>query len=213
MKKTILVIILLLIFIFLAYRYLRISIDDKKTFIFTNDSKPLIYRKKKLELDDLESFEFKEYFSILSNNEYQYKYSFDEDSIIVSLNSEKYVFPYLIKEKEKEIVTEYVIKEVYINTASYSENNDSTPVLTTHSSEGIDQSFELENEYLNIQNNVLSFEKGTDLSVIINAIQSCIDTNVRISVDYSCLNPNNEGDYPVYIYSQSENGEIIVKII
>lgn len=213
MKKTIPLIIILLIFIFLSYRYLKVSIDDKKTFIFRNDSKPLIYQKKELELEDPELFEFKDYFTILSNNEYQYKYAFDEENIIVSLNNEKFLFPYRIKEKEKEIVTEYVIKEVYINTTSHNEINNTETVSSTHSTEGIDQSYEYEAEYLNMQNNVLSFEKGTDISMIINAIQASIDTNIRISLDYSCLNPNDEGEYPVYIYSELGNEVMIIKII
>ncbi|MBQ3295121.1 MAG: hypothetical protein IJH00_01360 [Erysipelotrichaceae bacterium] len=213
MKKTIPLIIILLIFIFLSYRYLKVSIDDKKTFIFRNDSKPLIYQKKELELEDPELFEFKDYFTILSNNEYQYKYAFDKENIIVSLNNEKFLFPYRIKEKEKEIVTEYVIKEVYINTTSHNEINNTETVSSTHSTEGIDQSYEYEAEYLNMQNSVLSFEKGTDISMIINAIQASIDTNIRISLDYSCLNPNDEGEYPVYIYSELGNEEMIIKII
>ena len=165
MKKTIPLIIILLIFIFLSYRYLKVSIDDKKTFIFRNDSKPLIYQKKELELEDPELFEFKDYFTILSNNEYQYKYAFDKENIIVSLNNEKFLFPYRIKEKEKEIVTEYVIKEVYINTTSHNEINNTETVSSTHSTEGIDQSYEYEAEYLNMLNSVLSFEKGTDISI------------------------------------------------
>ena len=213
MKKTIPLIIILLIFIFLSYRYLKVSIDDKKTFIFRNDSKPLIYQKKELELEDPELFEFKDYFTILSNNEYQYKYAFDKENIIVSMNNEKFLFPYRIKEKEKEIVTEYVIKEVYINTTSHNEINNTETVSSTHSTEGIDQSYEYEAEYLNMQNSVLSFEKGTDISMIINAIQASIDTNIRISLDYSCLNPNDEGEYPVYIYSELGNEEMIIKII
>ena len=49
--------------------------------------------------------------------------------------------------------------------------------------------------------------------MIINAIQASIDTNIRISLDYSCLNPNDEGEYPVYIYSELGNEEMIIKII
>ena len=74
MKKYIIVIIALFAFIFFSYRYLRNSIDEKKTYIFTITSKPLIYCKKKLELEDTDSFEFDEFFNILSNNEYKIDY-------------------------------------------------------------------------------------------------------------------------------------------
>ena len=212
MKKLISVIILLTVFICFSYRYLKNTIDEKKTFIFRLSSKPLIYCKKKLELDDQESFEFDEYFRILSNSKYQYKYSFDDENILISLNNDKFSYPYLIKEKEKEIVTEYVIKEVYVNNAVSTNSNSTPEEISYHSPEGMNQSYEYEAEYLNLLNSVLYFEKGSDISDIINAIQGSIDTNVRISVDYSSLNPNDEGEYPVFIYSDKGNDQITVKI-
>ena len=213
MKKYIIVIIALFAFIFFSYRYLRNSIDEKKTYIFTITSKPLIYCKKKLELEDTDSFEFDEFFNILSNNEYQYKYSFTDDNIMVSLNNDRFVYPYVIKEKEKEIITEYVIKEVYVNTTIATQNTYQEQDTSYHSPEGINDSYEYEAQYLNLTNSTLSFERGTDLSMIINAIQSSIETNMRISVDYSSLNPNDEGEYPVFIYSDKENKQLIIKII
>ena len=212
MKKLISVIILLTVFICFSYRYLKNTIDEKKTFIFRLSSKPLIFCKKKLELDDQESFEFDEYFRILSNSNYQYKYSFDDENILISLNNDKFSYPYLIKEKEKEIVTEYVIKEVYVNNAVSTNSNSTPEEISYHSPEGMNQSYEYEAEYLNLLNSVLYFEKGSDISDIINAIQGSIDTNVRISVDYSSLNPNDEGEYPVFIYSDKGNDQITVKI-
>ena len=213
MKKFIAIIILLCIFIFFSYRYLKESIDEKKTYLFKISSKPLLYCKKKVELDDIDSFEFNEFFTILSNNDYQYKYSFSDDLITISLNNDKYTYPYSIKEKQKEIITEYVIKEVYVNTPSSVSSSNSTDTISQHSSEWMDQSDEYEAAYLYLQNSILSFEKGTDLGEIISAIQDSIDTNIRISVDYSSLNPNDEGEYPILIYSDVKNEQMIIKII
>lgn len=212
MKKFLIAIIVLSAFILFSYRYLRNSIDQKKTFIFTITSKPLIYCKRKLEIEDKDIFEFNDFFTILSNSDYQFKYSFVEESILVSLNNEKFSYPYKIKEKEKEIVTEYVIKEVYINNSNVI-NSEHDQGSSYHSTEWINNSNEYETGYLNLLNSTLSFETGTDLSTIINAIQNSIETNLRISVDYSLLNPNDPGDYPVNIYSESENHQIIIKII
>ena len=212
MKKFLIAIIVLSAFILFSYRYLRNSIDQKKTFIFKITSKPLIYCKRKLEIEDKDIFEFNDFFTILSNSDYQFKYSFVEESILVSLNNEKFSYPYKIKEKEKEIVTEYVIKEVYINNSNVI-NSEHDQGSSYHSTEGINNSNEYETGYLNLLNSTLSFETGTDLSTIINAIQNSIETNLRISVDYSLLNPNDPGDYPVNIYSESENHQIIIKII
>lgn len=212
MKKFLIAIIVLSAFILFSYRYLRNSIDQKKTFIFKITSKPLIYCKRKLEIEDKDIFEFNDFFTILSNSDYQFKYSFVEESILVSLNNEKFSYPYKIKEKEKEIVTEYVIKEVYINNSNVI-NSEHDQGSSYHSTEWINNSNEYETGYLNLLNSTLSFETGTDLSTIINAIQNSIETNLRISVDYSLLNPNDPGDYPVNIYSESENHQIIIKII
>lgn len=213
MKKFIIIIFVLSVFIVLSYRYLKNSVDEKKTYILSITSKPLIYRKKKLEIEDIDSFEFDEFFSILSNNEYQFKYSFTDENILISLNNERFSYPYTIKEKEKEIITEYIIREVYVNSISEGNNDSQIQEASYHSSEGINNSFEYEAEYFNLLNSSLSFEKGTDISVIINSIQSNIDTNKRISIDYSLLNPNDEGEYPVYIYSDDDNKQIIIKII
>ena len=213
MKKSIIIIIILISIICFSYRYLKNSIDEKKTYIFKITSKPLLYCRKQLELDDPESFEFAEYFSIISNNEYQYKYQIEPENIVISFNNERFSYPYRIKEKEKEIVTEYVIREVYVNSAPQPVVHQSQESENIHSPEGMNQPYEYETIYMDVTNSVLSFEKGTDLSYIIMSIQDCISTNTRVSVDYSSLNPNDSGDYPVYIYSDAGNDQITVKII
>ena len=212
MKKFVFIIVVLITVILFSYRYLRNSVDEKKTFIFRISSKPLIYCSKKLELEDPEALVFDEYFRILSNGEYQYKYSIEGDSIIVSLNNDRFKFPYTVKEKEKEIVTEYIIKEVYVSNTDHNSAYGSVEQLPVQSVEVMNQPFEYETEYLNISESTLTFETGTDISQIINAIQNSIDTNMRISIDYSSLNPNDPGDYRVYIYSETGNRELLIKI-
>lgn len=181
------------------------TIDSKLALKVTLNNDPLIYQKRELILDDIESFNFDDYFTVLSNSNYRISYIFNENSIDISLNDKHYIYPYTIREKEKEIVTEYVIQEVYIETP--------VSVDTNNSYEHDVIQYEEEKDYLNIINSTLSFSSGTDLNDIIYSIQNNIDTNVRISVDYSSLNPNYPGDYIIYIYSDIGNNQILIKII
>ena len=212
MKKYLFLIVTLVFIIIFSYRYLQRSIDSKKTFVFRISSKPLLFNKRQLELDDPETFDFDEYFTILSNDKYQYKYEFTDSNLVISLNNSRYIYPYAIKEKEIEIITEYVIQEVYIDSHQPSGHEEDNVLPSIHSSEGINLSYDYESEYLNIINDVLSFETGTDLSTIIGAIQASIETDVRISVDYSALNPNSPGNYNVYIISPLGNYSILIEI-
>ena len=205
MKKYLIIILFLTISIYFSYTYLMETIDSKLALKVTLNNDPLIYQKRELILDDIESFNFDDYFTVLSNSNYRISYIFNENSIDISLNDKHYIYPYTIREKEKEIVTEYVIQEVYIETP--------VSVDTNNSYEHDVIQYEEEKDYLNIINSTLSISSGTDLNDIIYSIQNNIDTNVRISVDYSSLNPNYPGDYIIYIYSDIGNNQILIKII
>ena len=209
MKKYILTIILLFLFIFASYAYLKqISVDAIPYTLKIIDN-PLIYLKKELIIEDIESFDFDEYFHILSNNEFKYKYIFNADNLNIFINNNKYSYPYKIKEKEKEIITEYIIQEVYIENSNNNHNNNN---ISIQSNNDTIHSFDLEPDYFYILNDYLSFPLGSDLSQIINEIQNNIDTNIRVSIDYSSLNPNSIGEYIIYIHSDSGTKSIIINI-
>ena len=209
MKKYLLIIILLFMFIFVGYAYLSQISVDAIPYVLKIIDNPLIYLKKELIIDDIESFDFDEYFQILSNNEFKYKYTFNADNLNIFINNNKYSYPYKIKEKEKEIITEYIIQEVYIENNSNNYNNNNIP---NQSNNDTIHSFDLEPDYFYILNDYLSFPLGSELSQIINEIQNNIDTNIRVSIDYSSLNPNSIGEYIIYIHSNNETKSIIINI-
>ena len=73
-------------------------------------------------------------------------------------------------------------------------------------------SYETEADYFYLKNQSLSFEKGTDISVIIREITDSVDTNQDVSVDYSQLNPNQTGTYQVFFMTKSQKYDFFVNI-
>ena len=202
MRKLLFLLLFLIFLNILSYNYLKTTINNQKEYTFHINEQSFIIQKKDLIIEDTNDFIFDEYFSILSLSKPSYNYFFDDNNINITLNNKNYTYPYSIKKKEiievevEKINTQHV--PVYVpqpinNTTNYSHVSN-TP-------------------YFTVNNSYYSFSQGTDLSHIINAIRNAVDSPQEITLDFSLLNPNESGRYPVYFYTDSNSAEITVEII
>ena len=202
MKKLFLIIFLLSATICFSFAYLNNIRKERHPFLFEEGNTGFLYQKKDIILDNIEDFSFDEFFSFIGNQKCPYRYRIEEDHIIVSVNEQSFTFPYQIREPEKEIIEKVVIKEVYKEkTGNTAENS----TLSTYS--GTNE------KYFNVRKDYFTFSEGTDLSSIINQLSNAVDTNEKIVVDYSMLNPNERGTYDVYLSSEEHSARIVVEII
>lgn len=205
MKKYILVIVLLIISILLSFRYLDYLLANRKAFLYRESDHFLLLQKKEVLLNELSDFSFEDYFLILSKADLSYGYQFDQNLLRININGKDFLYPYRIREKEtvEKVIYKEVVKEVEVFSTGQEERINQESAV---------QPVEEEEDYLEIRKDSLSFEKGSSLQEIIAAIQRQIDTNMRITVDYSLLNPNQIGQYRVYIIAKEEKYEISVEI-
>ena len=195
MKKLIFTVIILSIADFSAYYYLKYIFINKKPLEINIKENNLIYQKKDLIFDEIDSFDINDYFELIGN----FKYSIDDSNIIISNNESNYTFPYTIKEKEVQETIVYVQKPIY-QTVYIEKHQEETNYIPKESS------------YINA-NSSYTFNVDTDINNIVNTILSSVDTNIPVSLDYSFLNPNEKGIYTVFLNSELGSKAINVSII
>lgn len=199
MKKLFLIAIFLIISICFLFTYLNDIQKDKHPFVFAESDRTFLYQKKEILLNNTNEFLFDEYFSFIGSQKPPYRYHFDDSQIIISFDEHTFTFPFHIKESEKEIIETVIIKEVYKEKPT---GNSSDSVLN-----------ESRQKHFDIVKDYFSFSEGTDLSVIISQISNAVDTNERIVIDYSMLNPNEKGTYHVFLSSDEHSAMITVDIL
>ena len=200
MRKLLFSIGLLIFLNIISYLYLLEIVQGQETFVFKPEQSAFIIQKKDIILDDTADFEFDDYFLICSFANYLYRYEFTQDYLKIRLDGKDYFYPYKISEKEVEVVEKVVVKEVYVQTSS--------PVQETGQ---VDED-DYEENYFVLLKDHCRFEAGSDMSDIISTIQSCVSTNMRTTVDYSQLNPNQIGYYSVFFITDEQKYEISIEI-
>lgn len=158
--------------------------------------------------EDINDFKVDDYFYIYSFNDYDFRYYFSDNNLILKIDDLSMKYPYQIKEKEVEIIETVVVKEVYIkedtSVSQPANNNEDNYVQDDDDYE--DLYFELDRDHFN-------YDRGSSISSIIADIQSSIHTNSRVTLDYSALNPNDSGEYPVILMTESNSYTIYVQIV
>ena len=189
MRKLILITILIILDI-TAYLYLGKILSNRKEYIYKEKENDILYQIDKLELNNIEDFDFDKYFFTTCNN---YLYSFDDNQLIVTINTNKYYFDYKIIEPE--VVEKIVYKEI--------ETEKNTNKIEA---DDCDEMFYVDNDYL-------KFDINTDLDYIRNILINNLNTTKQVSIDYSRLNVSQIGQYSVIYNASDEKIEIIVEII
>ena len=205
MRRLLFIIILLCLSIYTSYRYLLFTLKSRVAFHFVPCEQAFLLQKKDIVLDDQKDFVLQEYFDILCNSDISYRYQFEENYLFIYLKGKKFAYPYQIKEPKIETVEKTIYKEVVKEVPVYIGNQNAGRDETTYESYP-------EEDYFHLRNDYLSFPIDSDLSVIIEAISSDIDTNMQVSIDYSLLNPNQIGQYPIQIHTSDQDYVISVEI-
>ncbi len=202
MKKLLMVIITLCILIILSLAYLKEIRERRKAYPFDADEKTLILQKKDIVLEKETDFVFGECFFLIGSDDASLKYSFEENEIVIILNGREFRYPF--RKKEPETI---VIEKIVYQTIGSSDTKDRDDVREEEHADIV------EDDRFRLKKKEAEFGKGTDISVIMNVISDCVDTNLRTSLDYSLLNPNETGTYSVFISSSKGTLEFLVKII
>jgi len=117
-------------------------------------------------------------------------------------------YPYQIKEKEVEIIETVVVKEVYIK-----EDTSVSQPVNNNEDNYVQDDDDYEDLYFELDRDHFNYDRGSSISSIIADIQSSIHTNSRVTLDYSALNPNDSGEYPVILMTESNSYTIYVQIV
>ena len=203
MSRMLFLILILLFLDLIAYQILKQTSDERIPYPFSTDKHAFIYQKKDLILDEDEEFRFFEYFGILSAKEPDLHYRKENDTIVVIVNDRTICFPYTVKEKEVIEHETVIIKEI--------------PVYLKQSEKETAQSPKepvcVSNEpYLKLRQSKYSFPAETEISTIIEAVRNAVETNETVTVDYSQVNPNVKGEYPVYFLGEVHSCTLNVEI-
>lgn len=212
MRKFILIIILVILNIYL-FVYLKQISESKFPFEYSYENEPILINKKELFFYDVNDFVFDEHFSFICNQNISYKYSFDEENIIISVLDRQYIYPYTIHEREKEIVKEIVYKEVSkptLNTFNHSSHNTTNNTYSNNSDYSDNSVSNTSESSFTLLNSSLSYSNGTDLGTIISGISNSFIADSYVSLDYASLNPSCPGNYPVYLYTQDGSSYLIM---
>lgn len=205
MKKLLFMILILLITDLISFCYLRTLYLNRLDYHFEPHSKIFLCQKKDIILEEIDDFIFEEYFDVLSLRDYVYKYHFDKDRLYITIDDMTYTYPYEVKEKEVITVEKVIYQEVV------REIEKPAAVSTQRKEEIIE--YEVEEDYFRFLTEELSFEQGTDISLIISEIRNNVDTNQNVTIDYSQLNPNQIGQYSVFFITKEQKYAFSVKII
>ena len=201
MFKYVLAIIVLLVTDLISYNYLMVIASDRYPYRFSPNGEALIFQKKPIILNDTKDFDFDTYFSILSFKDTAYRYEFIDDLLVIDLENRKYRFSYTIIEPIIETVEKVVYKEVYIKETvqeSVSEEKEEGP--------------QMEEEYFRLRKDHIYFQKGEDISSIIPVLKDLVDTNMQVTIDYSSLDPNRNGQYSVFFITKEGRTQLTVEI-
>ncbi|MCR4634070.1 MAG: hypothetical protein K5648_08105 [Erysipelotrichaceae bacterium] len=209
MRKYIYIIIFLIISIILSFSYLNQSITGKRAYEYIPSNNFYLLQKRKIVLNEIKDFSFDEFFMILSKSPVSYRYEFSEDRLLIHICGKDFSYPYEIRPEKiiETTVYEEVIKEVpvYIDRPGA----DNTPYLQNDDRETEDY----EEEYFYLMKDHFTFPQGTKIAEIIDTIRDSIKTNQTLSVDYSLLNPNQIGQYPLFVLKNDGKTEIFVFIV
>ena len=204
MKKLIFITLLLMILDLFAYHYLNSIIGKIKPLKLDIKENNIIYQKKDLLIHDTGSFELLDYFIVYGK---PFKYSIDDNYVNININEEKVQIPYQLVEKEIEETIIYVDRPIYQN--AY-ENNQIEDNNSFHNEINVIETYEKPSISYN---GSYSFSVNTDINSIVDTILSSISTSIPISLDYSFLNPNEKGEYIVFLNSEIDSKQIVVNII
>ena len=203
MSRLLFLILILLFLDLFAYNILKQTSKGRIPYPVSIDKHAFIYQKKDLCLDEDEEIRFFEYFGILSAKDPDLYYQKKEDSIDITLNGKEFHFPYTVKEKEVIERETVLIREVPVYIERPEVSSAQRPIEADPVSH---------EPYLRLLRPKDSFPLGTEISTIIATVRSAIDTNETVTIDYSLVNPNEPGTYPISflgeVHSCSMNVEI-----
>lgn len=214
---------LIFIFIFLifldigAYTILTKVSDQRKSFPVDIDKHAFIYEKKDLKLDPDGDFNFDEFFGILSADKQNCHYSMNENTICVELNGKSFQYPYSFREKEVIEHETVIIKEVPVYIPVNSEQPQVVSSPKNEQSENQKEIYADQNDnrpvsQLKVSRSSYSYPEHTDLTEIVSAIKAAIICDETVTIDYSMLNPDVKGSYPVMLISDYETLSVTVEI-
>jgi len=208
-KKFILILLLTLLNLY-SYQYLKSTLSNQNPFFFIEDEQSYFYQKKNISLMENEEFRIDDYFGFFGLENPSYKYKFEGNNLILTINDKKYFFDYeLISERQNEIEDG---KEEAIKEESKTERNNNHQSNNTANNQNEPEQPK-ESNYFHIKKDYYSFKEGTDIGEIIAGIGKAVDSNQKLIVDYSSLNPNEKGIYNVYFASDDHKATIIVEIV
>ena len=210
MRKLLFISFLLIVCNIVSFQYLKLIYSQKEAYVFSNTTEDFLLQKKELLFDSIDDFVFEDYFMIISSNDKNYRYSFEDEKLRIALDHKQFTFDYSIKEPVIETVEKIVYKEVIVERKE--ETPPTTPSVSTNTPISYEEK-EYEEAYFRISSSHLTFAQGTSINEIIETISSQVDTNMQVSIDYSSLNPNQIGQYTVNFVTESGNYQIIVEII
>ena len=204
MRKYIFIILFLICSIVLSFRYLSHILAQKKAYDYEPSKDFYLLQKRDVVLNDTSDFVFEEFFSILSKSPQAYRFEFDEGILHIQIGDKN--FSYLYEIREEKIIETYVYEQVVKEVPVYIQKPETVQSVQS-------EEIEYEEDYFHLHQSNYEFPAGTDIAQIIAAIQSNIDTNMQVSVDYSLLNPNQISQYPIYLYKNDEKIGIFVNIV
>lgn len=173
---------------------------NRLPFVFQESEDSFLYQKKDIILENEEDFIFSDFFSFIGTQTSSYKYRFEQGNLIVIFNEQEFIFPYIIKEREKEIVEKYIVKEVY------KDKEDPSLIYSKPVNNPASKPF------FSVKKDYFTFSEGTDLSTIIEALGKAVDSSEKVVIDYSSLNPNEKGTYLVFFSTASNSAQVTVEI-
>ena len=206
MRKIFLIIILIVINV-LAFSYLKESIYARRSYELNLNHNVFVIPKREIIIDDPDDFRVNDYFYIYTFNDYDYRYYFDSDHFYLQINNLNLVYPYKIREKEVEIIETVVVKEVYVR-----EENKTPEPAKPAQDDTPEIDYDYEKDYFELDRDHFNYIRGSSISSIIADIQSHIHTNVQVTMDYSSLNPNDPGEYPLYLITSAGSYTVYVQI-
>lgn len=198
MRKLLLISITLLMLDVFLYRYLNLTMENKKPYLFIDSDIPLIYQTNDIELNKTNEFKFNNYFNIITFDTVSYRYEFKDDCLNIYLYPDlKYSFKYKTMKPEVIKETIYIEKEI--------------PVEITNTVSEIDE-YTIEEDYFYVDNDYLYFDIDTDFDYIRQVLSNNIHTSYQTNIDYAKLNSSQVGQYEVIYSCENKKIEIIVEI-
>ena len=207
MSKLLFLLILLLFLNVFGYIYLKNISNERKSFPIAFKENILLYQKKDIVLYDPNDFVFEDYFVFLSFLDPIYRFNVDDVSVTVLFNDASLEYP--LQLKEKEIVEKIVYRD---KPASVSETVRIPEVPESSSSEAEKPQSTGNSHYLNLHQQRFSFPQGTDINTIVTTLTGAADSDTKITIDFSSVNPNEKGTYAAVFATDYEQKSVRVII-